>query len=138
VHSETVQPTAEKVDISRIMIERIDGVPAKARVSSIDAANRVLDTWADRAPPTGTGVCEFEILFEDGLRYQGHYKLNKTQKRISLARYVRKQLAALAAGKAAAGKDFTALVKAFGSLAFRMPGADPAESARLALEHYNI
>jgi hypothetical protein len=138
VQSESLEKTAEKVDISRIMIERVDGVSAKARVSSIDAANRVLDNWADRVPASGAGVCDFEILFEDGFRYQGHFRLNKTQKRVSLARYVRKQLAALAAGKTAAGKEFSSLVKAFGGIAFRWPSKDTAESARLALEHYNI
>ncbi|MEN3295677.1 MAG: hypothetical protein V7642_4930, partial [Burkholderiales bacterium] len=89
----------EKVDISRILIQRVQGLPSKARVSSIEAANRVLGDWADRASDSGHDQCQFQIVFEDGFRYQGHYHLNKSEKRISLARHVRKELTALAKKK---------------------------------------
>lgn len=124
----------EKVDISRILIERVDGLPSKARVSSIEAANRVLDSWADGAPDTGYDQCDFQIVFEDGFRYSGHYQLNKSRKRISLARYVRKQLIELATStssdKSAMGEDDTPVMTSL--------GADLAESAKIALSHYNI
>lgn len=123
----------EKVDISRIEIERVDGLPSKARVSSIEAANRVLDSWADSPPESGAGECDFQIVFEDGFRYRGHYRLNKSQKRISLSRYVRKQLTALASAKNVAD-----LVKASGLAIVGTACDDPAESARIALAHYNI
>jgi hypothetical protein len=123
----------EKVDISRILIQRGQGLRSKATVSSIEAANRVLDSWAERSPESGTEQCDFQIVFEDGFRYHGHYQLNKSQKRISLARYVRKQLATLAAMKS----DKKAK-KPDEKPEISLIGADLAESAKIALEHYNI
>jgi len=123
----------EKVDISRILIQRVDGPASKARVSSLEAANNVLESWADRAPEYGNDQCDFQIVFEDGFRYQGHYHLNKSQKRISLGRHVRKQLAALAARKRA-----EKAAAACEEPVISMIGADVAESAKIALDHYNI
>jgi hypothetical protein len=123
----------EKVDISRIVIQCLEGESSKARVSSMEAANRVLDSWADRAPDFGSAQCDFQIVFEDGFRYHGHYRLNKSQKRVSLARHVRKQLVALAtaadARKPAVADDKPEI---------SMIGADVAESAKIALDNYNI
>jgi hypothetical protein len=123
----------EKVDISRIVIQRVQGVPSKARVSSIEAANRVLGEWADGVSDSAHDQCDFQIVFEDGFRYHGHYHLNKSEKRISLARHVRKQLAALATkkGKAEPAKTDEKPV-------ISLIGADLAESAKIALDNYNI
>lgn len=123
----------EKVDISRILIQRVQGLPSKARVSSIEAANRVLDNWADRASESGGDQCDFQIVFEDGFRYQGHYLLNKSEKRISLASHVRKQLRALATKSRIARSS-----KVEEKPVISLIGADLAESARIALDHYNI
>ena len=123
----------EKVDISRILIQRVDGPASKARVSSLEAANNVLESWADRAPEYGNDQCDFQIVFEDGFRYQGHYHLNKSQKRISLGRHVRKQLTAMAARKRVekpSEKEDQPVIS--------LIGADLAESAKIALDHYNI
>lgn len=123
----------EKVDISRVLIQRVDGLPSKARVSSLEAANAVLERWADHAPDSGYDQCDFQIVFEDGFRYKGHYPLSKSQKRISLARHVRKQLTALAGNKCArkpAGADDEPVISPIGS--------NVADSARIALDHYNI
>ena len=122
----------DKVDISRILIQRVAGLPSKARVSSIEAANRVLDSWADGAPDAGYDQCDFQIVFEDGFRYHGHYHLNKSQKRISLSRHVRKQLTALAT------RQSTRRAKVEDKPEISLIGADVAESAKLALDHYNI
>ncbi|MGV3655397.1 MAG: hypothetical protein ACO1N5_14405 [Noviherbaspirillum sp.] len=122
---------SEKVEVARVLIDRVEGPRSKARVTSIEAANKVLGDWASSAPDAGGEQCDFQILFEDGFRYHGHYQLNRSQKRISLARHVRKHLAALAA----AGKDAAAGGK---RVAISPLGADLAESARLALAHYNI
>ncbi|WP_148415716.1 hypothetical protein [Noviherbaspirillum massiliense] len=122
------------MEVSRVVIERLDGMPSKARVTSIEAANKVLDNWASCAPESGYDQCDFQILFEDGFRYQGHYPLSKTQKRVSLSRHIRKQLTALAttaakAGKAADEEDQPVMSPI---------GSDLAESARIALDHYNF
>lgn len=130
----------EKVDISRILIQRVQGLPSKARVSSIEAANRVLDSWADRTSDAGHDRCDFQIVFEDGFRYQGYYHLNKSDKRISLARHVRKQLTALAkktdTAKSSKSEEKPAISLSGGDVA--ESGGDLAESARIALDHYNI
>jgi hypothetical protein len=109
-------------------------------VSSIEAANRVLGSWADRTSGSGQDRCDFQIVFEDGFRYQGYYHLNKSDKRISLARHVRKQLTALAKKSESARSS-----KSDGKPAISMSGGDVAESggdlaesARIALDHYNI
>lgn len=123
----------EKVDIARILIERVDGLPSKARVSSLEAANKVLDEWSDCAPDTGYDQCDFQIVFEDGFRYQGHYLLNKSTKRVSLARHVRKHLMALA--KRADAEDAETETD---DKPISLIGADIAESAKIVLDQYNI
>jgi capsule polysaccharide export protein KpsE/RkpR len=131
---ETVETdVCEKVDISRILIQRVQGVPSKARVSSIEAANRVLGDWADCVSDAGHDQCDFQIVFEDGFRYHGHYHLNKSEKRISLARHVRKQLTALATKT-----DTAESAKTDEGPAISLIGADLAESAKIALDNYNI
>lgn len=126
----------EKVDVSRIVIQRVDGLASKARVSSIEAANNVLESWADSTPEAENDQCDFQIVFEDGFRYQGHLRLNKCQKRISLSRHVRKQLTALA--KTSGSRRSTRASKEEAAPVITMIGEDVAESAKIALEHYNI
>jgi hypothetical protein len=123
----------EKVDVSRILIQRLESPPATARVSSMEAANTVLEHWSGHAPDAGDTDCDIEIVFEDGLRYHGHFRLNKSQKRISLSRHVRKQLTALAATA-----DLETCRPAADEPAISMIGADRAESARIVLQHYKI
>jgi hypothetical protein len=122
----------EKVDISRILIQRVAGERSKARVSSMEAANRVLGDWADRVADSGQEQCDFQIVFEDGFRYQGQLHLNKSEKRISLGRHVRKQLTALAK------KTRIAKSESDEKPVISLIGADLAESAKLALDQYNI
>lgn len=124
---------SEKVDVSRILIQRVEGLPSKARVSSMEAANTVLESWADCAPESGHDQCDFQIVFEDGFRYQGHFHLNKSQKRISLARHVRRQLTALAS-RTSVRKS----AKKVDEPVISLIGPDLAESAKIALDHYNI
>lgn len=126
----------EKVDVSRVLIERVDGLSSKARVSSIEAANNVLESWADATPEAANDECDFQIVFEDGFRYHGHLRLNKCQKRISLGRHVRKHLTALA--KNAGSRRPVRANKTEKEPVISMIGEDVAESAKIALEHYNI
>lgn len=126
----------EKVDISRIHIQRVDGSTTKARVSSIEAANNVLERWADCAPDSGNDQCDFQIVFEDGFRYHGHFHLSKSQKRISLARHVRKHLTALATKGAKKARE--ADEDEGDEPVISLIGANLAESAKIALDHYNI
>ncbi|WP_194727381.1 hypothetical protein [Noviherbaspirillum malthae] len=82
----------DKIDIARILIERIDGVVAQARVSTLALANAVLERWASDAPEKGEGRCQIQIIFEDGLQYRSHIGLTRSQKRISLSKHLRQQL----------------------------------------------
>jgi len=85
----------DKIDVARILIERIDGVVAQARVSTLALANAVLERWAADTPEKGEGQCQIQIVFEDGFQYRSQIGLKRTQKRISLAKLVRQQLAAM-------------------------------------------
>lgn len=123
----------EKVDVSRIFIHRLSGLASEARVSSVEAANTVLEGWAAESLQNEEDQCEFKIVFEDGFWYHGKMPLTPSGKRVSLARYVRKQLAALAGAE---GKK-RSLPKAE-SPDFAPLGADVAESAKMALDYYNI
>lgn len=99
----------------------------------MEAANAVLESWTDGAPESGNEQCDIQIIFEDGFEYHGRYRLNKSQKRISLSRYVRKQLAELAAarnGDTSSEADDESVISLIGN--------DRAESARIALDRYNI
>jgi hypothetical protein len=87
--------SSEKVDIARILIHSVDGPASTARVSSMEAANSVLQSWVHDQSGTVPAACEVEILFEDGLRYHSHYPLKEQEKGVSLNRHVRRQLAAM-------------------------------------------
>ncbi|KRB81052.1 hypothetical protein [Noviherbaspirillum sp. Root189] len=87
----------DKIDIARILIERIDGVVAQARVSTLALANAVLERWASDAPEQGERQCQIQITFEDGFQYHSRIDLKRSQKRISLARHLREQLLAMTA-----------------------------------------
>jgi hypothetical protein len=82
----------DKIDVARILIERVDGRYSHARVSSVAAANIVLENWAQDAPEEGEDECNIKIVFEDGFQYRSCMTLRRSQKRISLARHVRQQL----------------------------------------------
>lgn len=134
---------SEKVDISRILIQAADGQGSTARVTSMEAANSVLQTWLrnqlqSRAKSkTKTGApaaeCEVEILFEDGLRYRGHYRLTDQEKSVSLGRHVRRQLTAMSKGRQMKRDQHLANEPVI------YPGnVDTAERAKDLLEHYNI
>ncbi len=87
----------DKIDIARIIMERIDGVVAQARVSTLGLANTVLERWASDMPEAGEGQCQIQIIFEDGFQYRSQVGLSRSQKRISLAKVLRQQLASMAA-----------------------------------------
>jgi len=124
----------EKVDVSRVLIQRTKGLHSKARVSSIQAADMVLKNWVDDgAPIAEDDQCDVQVIFEDGFRYRGKFGLKRTDKRISLARHIRRQLTALAAAKRCANAS-TAGEEPVISLI----GTDIADSARIALDQYDI
>ncbi|HJW57358.1 MAG TPA: hypothetical protein VJ577_19010 [Burkholderiaceae bacterium] len=102
-------------------------------MSSLEAANVVLERWANGASDGGNDQCDIQIVFEDGFRYHGHYSLTKSPRRVSLARHVRKHLTALASSKGAKKSSQLA-----GEPVISVIGASLAESARIALDHYNI
>ena len=87
----------DKVDISRIFIHSADRLGSVARVTSLEAANSVLQGWAhDKDKGDAPGEYEVEIVFEDGVRYCGHYRPNEQDKAVSLGRHVRRQLTVMA------------------------------------------
>jgi hypothetical protein len=91
-----VSTVYDKIDIARILIERIDGALATARVSTLALANSVLQRWAGDAPEKGEDRCEIRIIFEDGFQYCSRIGLKRTQKRISLSRHLRQQALGMA------------------------------------------
>jgi hypothetical protein len=123
----------DKLEVARVLIERVEGGASKARVTSIEAADRVLTDWASSAPDAGQEQCDFQIMFEDGLLCRGRYYLERSQKRISLSRYVRKRLSELAAGDTR-----PALRRSVQAAAISLSGNDPVEAAREVLDHYRI
>lgn len=123
----------EKLDVSRVLIQRVEGSQTKATVSSIEAANTVLERWAGAAPEAGYEQCNVQVVFEDGFRIRGHYHLTRSQKRVSLSRHLRKQLTAMAEDKAAKKS-----VKREDDAALSLSGSDPVAAARQALANYNI
>lgn len=123
----------DKVDISRILMQRRDGLSSTARVSSLDAADAVLTGWANGALVAGHDQCDVQIVFEDGFRYHGHYPLKKSEKRVSLSRHVRQQLTAIAKSLGATTPSALPDEPVISQI-----GATPADSARMALEQYNV
>lgn len=95
---------SDKIDIARILMKRIDGAVAQARVSTLGLANTVLERWAAEAPEKGEGHCQIQIVFEDGFQYRSQIGLKRSQKRISLAKLLRQQLIAIAAPQQARRK----------------------------------
>lgn len=124
----------DKVDVSRILIQRCDGMHSKARVSTIQAADQVLESWVEGSSDREDNQCDVQIVFEDGFRYRGRFALRRSQKRISLARHVRGELSALAKSKKPqkneSGEDSEPVIS--------LIGGGLAESARIALDQYDI
>jgi hypothetical protein len=119
--------------VSRILIQRSDGMHSKARVSTIQAADQVLESWVEGASEREDNQCDVQIVFEDGFRYRSRFALRRTQKRISLARHVRGELSALAKSK----KPQVSEVLDGEPIISPISGGI-AESARLALDQYDI
>lgn len=125
--------TTEKVDISRILIHAVDGLASTARVTSMEAANSVLQSWALDQSAALPAECEVEIVFEDGLRYHAHYLLKDQEKNVSLGRHVRRQLTALTKAKCLKRNEHPA-----NEPSIEPNGKTPVERAMAILERYNI
>ena len=128
----------DKVDISRILIHPAKGSGSSARgtsarVSSIEAANSVLESWAHDTSGRLPEECEVEVIFEDGVRYLGHYHLNREEKRISLGRHIRRQLTVMSKTQCVRCD-----VRPANESVISPDRRDPAECARSVLDHYNI
>ncbi|TFV90220.1 hypothetical protein E4K72_21065 [Oxalobacteraceae bacterium OM1] len=128
-----ITDTSEKVDISRILIHPVNGSATSARVTSIEAANSVLERWTHETPEAPANEYEVEIIFEDGLRYSGHYQFD-TRKKVSLGRNVRRRLSDMASPstKRVARESEAANDSIVGT------SGSPVERAKTLLEHYNI
>lgn len=124
----------EKVDISRILIHPVDGTDSKARVTAIEAANSVLSTWVKQSAGAVPAEYEVEIIFEDGMRYRGHYRPRQNDK-ASLGRDIRRSLTLIAEKGGQPVKQ--------GHLAMDSPfiwsnSGNHALNATTVLEHYNL
>ena len=113
-------------------MRRVDGLSSTARVSSLEAANAVLSGWANGGAGADHDQCDVQIVFEDGFSYHGHYPLKKSDKPASLSRHVRQQLTVLAK----AGGATTPFPP--GEPVISQIGSTLAESAKIALDEYNI
>ena len=123
----------DKVDITCVLVYRLTTLPAKAKVASLRAASEVLENWANCITDSGHALCDIEIVFEDGCRYNERYDLMRSQKRVSLSRHVRRQLVV-----AATTGDDKKLSQEYCLPVIGLIGANLAESARLLLEKYEI
>ncbi|MEO6352968.1 MAG: hypothetical protein ABIO64_07805 [Burkholderiaceae bacterium] len=65
----------EKIDVARVIIERVGIFTAKASVTSMDAANHVLRKWSHTVLGEGRDKCAFLVVFEDGKTFNGQYDL---------------------------------------------------------------
>lgn len=124
----------EKVDISRILIHPVDGTDSKARVTSIEAANSVLSTWVNQSADAAPAKYEVEIIFEDGMRYRGHYQLRQKEK-ASLGRDIRRSLTLMAQKSGHPVKQGHHLK---GSPFIWSNSGNQALNAKAVLEHYNL
>ena len=123
----------DKVDITCVLVYRLTTLPAKAKVASLRAASEVLENWANCITDSGHALCDIEIVFEDGCRYNERYDLMRSQKRVSLSRHVRRQLVV-----AATTGDDKKLSQEYCLPVIGLIGGNLAESARLLLEKYDI
>jgi len=124
---------SEKIDISCVLLQRVEVLPSKARVSSLEAANAILEGWASCTPDFGHDRCDFQIVFEDGFRYHGRYHLKESKYPMSLSRHIRKRLTALATIKSKRTESRTS-----NESVITLIGANLAEAARIALDRYSI
>ena len=123
----------DKVDITCVLVQRLTTLPAKAKVASLRAASEVLENLANCIPDSRHELCDIEIVFEDGCRYNERYDLMRSPKRVSLSRHVRRQLIV-----AATTTDNKNLSQKHYLPAIGLIGANLAESARILLEKYDI
>ncbi|HEY8606038.1 MAG TPA: hypothetical protein VIM12_02850 [Noviherbaspirillum sp.] len=122
----------EKVDVSKIELEAVDA-RANARVTSMEAANTVLERWVANEQDTDNAQCEVRVVFEDGFHIRSRYPLTRSEKRVSLARHLRKQLNSMAGE----GRPRKACRREPG-LDIRLNDGSQDDAAREALERYNI
>lgn len=123
----------EKVDVSKIELETVEGSRANARVTSMEAANTVLERWVQCDQDAQNAECDVHIVFEDGFQLYSRYPLTRTDKRVSLARHLRKQLSRMASR---AG-NLKPCRRETGS-DIRLNDECYNEAAKEALERYNI
>lgn len=123
----------EKVDVSKIELETREGTRANARVTSMEAANNVLERWVQDEQDVRNAECEVHIVFEDGFQLHSRYPLKRSDKRVSLARHLRKQLNNMASSgrtRKPCRRDSDADI--------RLSDECYHEAAKEALERYNI
>jgi hypothetical protein len=133
--AKSTMAVCEKIDVARIVMECPDGMSAKARVSTIQAANHILKSWIDTTPEAGGQVCNVKIIFEDGLQYRSQLTLDRSRQRFCLARHLRKELTPSRSGKRRAKTHQTSE----GTSSILQAGADETgKSVVPSLDRYDI
>ncbi|HJU71001.1 MAG TPA: hypothetical protein VJ603_04075 [Paucimonas sp.] len=124
----------EKIDVARVIIERVGALTAKATVTSMDAANYVLRKWSYTTLKEGYDRCNFLIVFEDGKTFNGQYDLRPyTANFKDLSQHVRSSLQYLIGNRKPKGLPklrYQELVCTFDKAVI--------EQARQVLNHYAI
>lgn len=84
------QDSADKFEVTYITLERTGDTTATARVATVQQANFVLEQWSKTLQAPQSAVCHIGFHFEDGFECRARYKIGGEQKRVSIARDLRK------------------------------------------------
>ncbi|WP_151635959.1 hypothetical protein [Noviherbaspirillum aerium] len=87
------QYPADRLEVAYITLERTGGITATARVATVQQANFVLEQWSKTLRAPERAVCHIGFHFEDGFECRARYKIGGEQKRVSIARDLRKGIA---------------------------------------------
>jgi hypothetical protein len=125
---------SQKIDVARVTLERVEGIRARACVTSMQAADVVLKNWSRTAPEFGYDKCDFSIDYEDGQRYVGRFDLTAAPESvIHLADHIRRNLLHITGRKKPAN-----WTKEQYDLSRSKFDASTIQQAAVLLEHYEI
>lgn len=87
---------ADRLDVTYITLELTGDISAKARVATVQLANLVLERWANALKAPESVICNIGFHFEDGFECRARYQIWREQKRVSIARDLRKGVSFMA------------------------------------------
>lgn len=80
----------DRLELAYITLERTGDITATARVATVQLANLVLERWMKTLQAAESATCNIGFHFEDGFECRARYKICGDQKRVSIARDLRK------------------------------------------------